>query len=597
MPGETGKQRKRRIRKRLRQERDDPFKGSDEAKEREIYAGTLNKPDTSPRWKKAAVMFSRDNRQAHPNDDNTREEIELFYGYSKSRKEYYETMHEFLREAMVNKSQEAWEEVRNLAQYLPELIVDKGCEVLSLVGYCKNVLVPPYGVQAYVRSQAENLTAVTTGVPQRQDIYAAVSVLLVGDASLTETLVVHTCAHIVENHGSASDWAVKMGCDANEPQFAILDAVSPESMKYISPVTLKALADVLGCPITCLAGAPTIAQTDPQCRHLRKCFGTSTELEKAEQDARPSELAIAAIYDHEADVAEESRRRVRLPFKCYGLVPDAYKTLINSNLLQTKRFAPENRGKFPEFVLANQLREETRMLQTIGAGGVIPGGYQQGSTARSLQGNTGGKGKKKQGQGIEDKGGGGRRGGNKDGVAEEEREEDYEDVEGGEEDAAEENNESFNVPYEYNPRWKKDGFYTAAKVRDLFLKFMAAGREGLMEDEVTNPMPGGLYFCKRTKSTAGVDELPGNLGPWTTESGKGSRQTRTKYVERNGGMATWWAGKQPPHLPVETYRNYVAGDASAFTEEETKERFYKVLEHYAYTITKSGEKLKIKAWA
>ncbi len=578
--------------------------GCSEAEERKIYAGTLEYPDTSPRWKKAAVMFSRDNRQAHPNDDNDRDEIDLFYGYSKSRKDYYATMHELIREAIVHNSQVAYDEVKNLLQHLPKLISDKGCEVLSLVGYCKNVLVPPHGVQAYVRSQADNLTAVSTGVPNRTDVYAAVSVLLVGDASLTETLVVHTCSHIIKNLRHACRWAVGQGCHEDEPIFALVDAVHPGSMKYLSPVTLKALADVLGCDITCLAGAPTIAQTDPQCKPLRKIFPTTQVLVAAEQDARPSELAIAAFYDHEADLSEESDRRVRLPFKCYGLVPDEYKKLINRNLLLTKRFAPQSRARFPEHVLAKQLHQEKRMLATIGAGGQVPDRTQQGSTGRTVEGEAMDKGKEKRGQGRKENGGGGRRGGGNDEEAEEEeRDEDYEDVADVEEEVAgdqpghtADSEEPFDVPYVYNPRWKKDGFYTAAQVRNFFREFMAAGKEGLMDDEVTNPMPGGLYFCRRSKSTAGVDELPGNLGPWTTQSGKGSRQTRTKFVDRNGGMGIWWAGKHPPHLPVETYRDYVAGEESAFTEEETKERFYKVLEHYAYTVTKSGEKLKIKAW-
>ncbi len=577
---------------------------------RQLYDGTLDAPDTSPRWRQANIMFRQDDASSHPNDKEDSNILQTFYGYSKAREEVYDITYDLLTQRIEDGdiySDNNLNAIREMYAELPHLLVDKGCEVLSLVGYHKKALEPSEMVEAYVRQQVDDLMAVSTGVEARTDVYAAVSVLLVGDASLTKTLVVHATSHMLQNIDHYADWCRERYGPRNvgETLHAIRDALVPAETKYLSPVTLQALADVLGCNISCLAGAPTAAQTDPHCQILRQEFKTNMAIPQAQEDVRPSELAVLAYYNHEKPEREDDDdfvgRLVPLPFTCYGLVPTAFTDLVNRNLLSQRAFLREHRARFPDRVLGEQLEEEKRMFSNIPAvrggnqsrpplGAAVAGSYQQ-------QGRASGGGAAADVSPERDIEGGGSLGASRvdsEAVAEEVGEQatdtDTEERGGGSEE------EPFDPPYLYDPAWSKDQFLGHHEMMDIFRGFMSEEDTQVMEEKPMNPQPGAVYFCRRTKSMGGVDELPENLGAMTTAKGKGTRQTYHNFVDRTGGNRVYWRAKSAPHLPVPTCRDYRIGTESAFTEEEAKEQFYKVKKITAYHTNSKGQALRVMGY-
>ncbi len=586
-----------------------PFEDGDEEEARRLYEGTLENPETSPRWRQAAIIFRLNDKKAHPNDQDANEmKLLTFYGYSQTRSELYSHLHDLLRQRVDDEDYLPF--VKDMSQHLPQLILDKGCEVLALVGYHRKALEPPAGVAAYAGKQVNDLTVVSTGVPTRTDAYCCVSVLLVGDASLTETLVVHTSCQILNNLSAYAMWAVDRGYHVTEPFHALKDAVIPEEMKYLSPVTLQAMADVLGCNICCIAGAPTIAQTDPDCRKLRQKFKTVVDLGEQEMDTRPSELALLALYDHQGEEKLGTTRAVPLPFTCFGLVPSQYETLVNKNLLRTKAFPPVIRGRFPVHVLGKQLEEEQRMLASLGADGAVNVRHrgQRGAGPQLPPATAGGAGGEVQPSeggtqaGERDttrKGGAGHQATEEAAgvVAEVEDEEEGEEEEEAEEEeeVVEEEEEPFDQPYRYNPHWSEERFYDLITMRNLFETFV--DENGVpMKEKPTNPLPGGLYFCRRTKSHGGVDELPEFLGAMTNAQGKGNRTSLTKYVDKTDENKVYWKGRDPPYLPVKTNKLARIGAKSKFTVEQARDRFYRFRIYHCYHLTKSGERLEVAAW-
>ncbi len=596
--GETAKQRAKRLRKKKREEKEDPF-GKCGEESLDIYAGTIDAPDTSPRWRRAAILFRTGDDIEHPNDDDTNK-LFCFYGYSKSRSRVTAHILQLLHSMAVEELPVSGQIMR-MGDHLPELVADKGCQALALVGYYSgDALKPPPSVSMYLEKQVSGLTAVSTGVPERCDVYSALSVALVGDASLTHTLVAHTGCQIVDNMVHYCEWSLERKYNVHEPLYALKDAVSPNDWKYLSPVTLQALADVLSCQISCLAGGPTLAQADAYCAQVRHVFVPTKGVVGREKDIRPSELAIMAFHDHKGSLSEETLRCVKYPFQCYALVPNELKTLLNPKLLDTKAFLPQQRGRMPGRVLGDQLLEESRALRAIGAYG-RPHRHVPIATCNQREPDNGSMAGTAHGGGGEEDAeeDSGVRGtevtGRRSGVVEDAVQEGG-SVQLAGPPAVDDAEEPFDEPYWFDPEWKKERYLEFIPMRDLFLRFLEDESAQVLETKPTNPRPGGVYFCRRTQSISGIDELPENLGAWTNAQGKGTRHNLRKFVDRTTANVTMWVGMHPPHLPVATYQQYRDGDESRFTAEEARGRFFQMKRITASHLNRSGKALKVAAF-
>ncbi len=592
----------------------------DEDDAKQLYAGTLDAPETSPRWKQARVLFRRDDLSAHPNDDEDRDYLQTFYGYSSTLKEVHDHLQNMMQDRLSAgfSSDKHIQNIRSLAKHLPHLLVDRGCEVLALVGYRAGALEAPEAVSVFVEKQLKDLLPVSTGVENRSDVFSALSVLLVGDASLTQTLVVHTSCHILQHLKWYSSFAARNWSDDHraEPLHTLRDAIDPSHMKFLSPITVQALADVLGCNISVYAGAPTVAQTDPYCRALTHNYNTHQTLTSDEEDVRPTELALLAFYDHTTRPAPNTypdgqHRIVPLPFKCYGLVPTALMDEVNENLLRSKPFTSHKRAGFPKKLLGKQLEDYERVLDTMAAGRDdqpnLPGHgevtFDEDSSSDShelpvgpeeemevVSSSTAALGSKERDESSGTEIGLGRR--QESGASQEEQAM-------SEQDGSDTSAEPFDEPHFFDASWSKAFFLDHITMRDLFRTFMADENARPLEEKPMNPKPGAVYFCKRTKSMCGVDELPENLGAMTSATGKRVRGNRTRllqFVDRTDENLVYWRTKGPSCLPVPTNKHTRLGSESTFTEDEAKARFYKVIKYTASHTTRSGEALRVGAY-